>query len=271
MNHLFLAPVAGITGGGWCPYCSGRKVLKGFNDLATTHPEIAESWARCLDEDKNPSNTSAGSKAKVLWECPQEGHQFLMPVYRRTKGDGCPYCSGRKVLIGFNDLATTHPEIAAEWCGDKSEPAPEPAPTEVSAGSNKTMTWSCEHGHVWSTSPKSRTRGHGCPVCSHNVVATGEGDLASVRPDVAALWRHPVDAALGDVTVHTVSPSSNIDVEWECELGHVFTAKPYELTRLKSKKFCPYCGGRKLLRGFNDLATTHPEIARTFAGDERGM
>ena len=35
---------------------------------------------------------------------------------RKGKADsGCPYCSGRKVLAGYNDLATTHPGIAAMW------------------------------------------------------------------------------------------------------------------------------------------------------------
>ena len=29
--------------------------------------------------------------------------------------DSCPYCKNRKLLCGFNDLATTHPELVAEW------------------------------------------------------------------------------------------------------------------------------------------------------------
>ena len=27
-----------------CPYCSGQRVLKGINDLATTNPELAKEW-----------------------------------------------------------------------------------------------------------------------------------------------------------------------------------------------------------------------------------
>lgn len=35
---------------------------------------------------------------------------------RRGEADpGCPYCSGRKVLAGYNDLAATHPVIAPMW------------------------------------------------------------------------------------------------------------------------------------------------------------
>lgn len=174
--------------------------------FADARPDLAHLW----DDNADVNTVSSNSKIPRSWKC-EMGHTWTAPPLRMVKSRGCPHCGGRRLLAGFNDLATTHPEIAAEWCGDEREPAP----TEVSAGSNKKMTWSCERGHVWSASPKSRTRGHGCPVCSHNAVATGEGDLASVRPDVAALWRHPVDAALGDVNAHAVSPSSNIDVEWE--------------------------------------------------------
>ena len=39
----------------------------------------------------------------------------MSPRQRAAEGLGCPYCSGRKVLAGYNDLATTHPDIAAMW------------------------------------------------------------------------------------------------------------------------------------------------------------
>ena len=38
----------------------------------------------------------------------QGGHSFQAQVVRRAGGHDpeCPYCSGRKVLSGFNELAT---------------------------------------------------------------------------------------------------------------------------------------------------------------------
>lgn len=32
-----------------------------------------------------------------------------------AEGGGCPYCAGRKVLPGFNDLASKSPDVAAQW------------------------------------------------------------------------------------------------------------------------------------------------------------
>ena len=97
-----------------CPYCSNQKILPGFNDLKTTYPDIAQEW----DETKNtiePSSIGAGSGKKAWWMC-SKGHEWEAVIATRTKKKvGCPYCSGRKVYQGFNDLSTTHPELAQQW------------------------------------------------------------------------------------------------------------------------------------------------------------
>ena len=33
----------------------------------------------------------------------------------------CPFCSHKKLLSGYNDLATTYPQIAAEWDYEKNK------------------------------------------------------------------------------------------------------------------------------------------------------
>ena len=38
------------------PYCGDRKVLKGYNDLRTTHPEIAREWNKERNGDLKPTN-----------------------------------------------------------------------------------------------------------------------------------------------------------------------------------------------------------------------
>ena len=101
-----------------CPYCGDRKVLKGYNDLRTTHPEIAREWNKERNGDPKPTDVIANSNKRVWWKC-KEGHEWsglIASRARRGKADpGCPYCSGRKVLAVFNDLAATHPGIAAMW------------------------------------------------------------------------------------------------------------------------------------------------------------
>ena len=91
------------------PYCGDRKALKDCNDPRTTHPKIAREWNRERNGDLKPTDVIASSNKRVWWKC-EEGHEWSGLIANRTrrgKADpGCPYCSGRKVLAGYNDLAT---------------------------------------------------------------------------------------------------------------------------------------------------------------------
>jgi hypothetical protein len=59
----------------------------GFNDLATTHPEL-------IDELKNPDKllNSRGSKRKLRWRC-SVGHEWVSDIAHRVNGRGCPSCA----------------------------------------------------------------------------------------------------------------------------------------------------------------------------------
>ena len=47
------------------PYCGDRKVLKGYNDLRTTHPEIAREWNKERNGDLKPTDAIASSNKRV--------------------------------------------------------------------------------------------------------------------------------------------------------------------------------------------------------------
>ena len=93
-----------------CPYCKNRKLLRGFNDLATAYSELVAEWDFERNGDLKPTDVIANSNKRVWWKC-EEGHEWsglIANGARKGKADpGCPYCSGRKVLAGYNDLATT--------------------------------------------------------------------------------------------------------------------------------------------------------------------
>jgi len=154
-GHKWNATVSNRTSKGTrCPVCYGQKILIGFNDLQTTHPEIAKQangW--------DPTKFKAGSSKMMTWQCPI-GHQWraLIVSRTRTRPADCPYCTNRKLLVGFNDLKTTHPEIASEAYGWD--------PSTVTRGMDKRKKWRCKFNHVWETDVIVRTRGSGCPSCS---------------------------------------------------------------------------------------------------------
>ena len=164
-GHEWQASVASRTSGGsGCPVCAGRVVLPGENDLASRFPGIAAQWHPTRNGILTPDQVTPSSNRKVWWQCPR-GHAYQAVVAARTIRDsGCPYCAGRKVLQGFNDLATVEPKVAAQWHPTLNGTL---TPAQVTCGSKK-VWWQCQEGHVWKATIYSRAGAQkcGCPVCS---------------------------------------------------------------------------------------------------------
>jgi transposase len=88
---------------------------------------------------KKPNQISYGSADLYLWECPNCDNQYEMSVHHRTSGSqNCPYCSNpvKRILIGFNDLWTTHSEVA-ELLNDQQ------VGYKYSSGSTKKVEFKC--------------------------------------------------------------------------------------------------------------------------------
>ena len=248
-NHEWEASISGraIKGLG-CPVCSNRLIIKGVNDLATTNPDLAKEW----DYNKNtisPTEISAGSGKKVWWKC-KNNHGWQAPVYNRAiKDNKCPVCSNRLILKGFNDLATTNPELAKEWNYDKNILKP----TKISAGSNKKVWWKCPKNHEWEAIVNSRVRGRGCPYCSGLLVTKGVSDLATTNPELLPEWNFVKNT----INPSEVSAYSDKKVWWKCSENHEWEATIHNRSRGAG---CPVCSNRLIIKGINDLATTNPEL-----------
>ena len=116
-------------------YCYTVPIKKAKLPLSKTHPKLAkeaDGW--------DPSQFTYGSNKRQKWKCIQ-GHRYEATLANRvSKNSGCPFCSGHKVLAGFNDLATTHPGVAAQADGWD--------PTKVTFGSGKKVSWKCKKNHT---------------------------------------------------------------------------------------------------------------------------
>ena len=85
-----------------------------------------------------------------------------IPAYNRANGKGCPCCAHRVVVPGINDLATTDPQLAAEWHPTLNTQKP----TEVTRGQSKMIYWVCSKcGYVWQDTLNHRSAGRGCRNC----------------------------------------------------------------------------------------------------------
>ena len=144
------------------------------NSLAFCNPDIAAEWHPTKNGNMTPDKISKASRRKVWWKgkC---GHEWQMVVSDRTcsvkkaqsgkmrKPQGCPYCAGKRILIGFNDLQSQYPEIAAEWHPSKNGAL---KPTDITPGSEKKVWWLGECGHEWQSTPNKRCNDNcQCPKC----------------------------------------------------------------------------------------------------------
>lgn len=162
-THEWQATIASRCDGHDCPYCSNVRVFAGFNDLASKSQLLANEW-NYEKNDLFPSEVLATSNKKVWWRC-AKGHEWQAAIASRMAGRGCPYCANKKVLAGFNDLATSNPKLAQQWNHDRNGNL---TPQDVVCGSSKKVWWRCPKcGHEWKASINNRNRGAGCPRCSH--------------------------------------------------------------------------------------------------------
>jgi len=158
-DHSFPATPNQMANGKYgCGYCSSHRVLPGFNDLATLNPELVSTEWDFERNTINPSEITVSSHIPVWWLCPKYRHSTYRPPNSRG---GCPYCSGNKVLVGFNDLGTVNQVLSEQW---HSELNGELTPQQFTAGSHKAVWWRCSSSHEWKASIKQRAT-RGCKNC----------------------------------------------------------------------------------------------------------
>ena len=214
-----------------CPYCAGQRVLPGFNDLGTTHPEIASQWHPTRNKPLDVTNVSRGSHTRVWWlgEC---GHEWADTVKKRAlEGRTCHLCNGKILVLGFNDLPTTHPHLAQEWDHIKNHPL---EPTGTKAGSGIRAWWICPKGHSYRAIINDRKNGSGCSVCDGKTLLPGFNDLETRHPALAREWHPTKNSFLPSEVITSSSPP----VWWIGGCGHSWKTTPN--SRLKGTG-CPTC------------------------------
>ena len=121
-GHDWMAQVKSRVSGCGCPVCANKIVEPARTDLATVAPAVAAQWHPAKNGTLTPQDVLPGTTRKVWWLC-EKGHVWQASVYARAlRGAECPYCAGKRVQPGENDLATLYPEIAAQWHPAKTGP-----------------------------------------------------------------------------------------------------------------------------------------------------
>lgn len=193
--------------------------------------------------NKNPSEYGKCSGKSVHWCCKQ-GHSWTARIADRVRGNGCPYCAGKRPIIGINDLQTTNPMLVKEWNYNKNSKEP----SEFLPNSGKKVWWICIKGHEWEATIDSRSNGNGCPYCAGQIVLTGENDLMTLYPRLAEEWDFQLNAPLLPTQIMA---GSGKKVWWKCQYGHSWRVSPNNRTSQYSN--CPICSA--------EIGTSFPEQA----------
>ena len=228
IGHSWPAAISTRSKGRGCPFCSGN-LVSDANRFSTNRPDIAREW----DLDKNeltPYDVTVSSNKKAWWRC-ADGHSWQAAISNRSKGQGCPFCSGN-LASDANRLSTSRPDIAREWDLDKNELTP----YDVSVSSCKKVWWRCAEGHSWNSRIDCRSKGSGCPFCSGNIVSDANR-LSANRPGIAREW----DFDKNELTPYDVSVSSHKRSWWRCSDGHSWQAIINNRSRGHG---CPKCAQR---------------------------
>lgn len=115
-------------------YVAGIRVCKG-NSLETINPYLSSQWNYEKNEKLKPSDVTYKASIGVWWKC-EQGHEWKADIYNRYCGNGCPVCSNKKVVIGFNNIGHTNPEIAKYLMNDEDS-------LNYTNSSGEKVDWKC--------------------------------------------------------------------------------------------------------------------------------
>ncbi len=216
-----------------CIDCKKQNVLDKKN-LTITNPELLKEWDYEKNTKVDPYKVLASNPKKVWWICEKCGYNWEARISNRAKlKRGCPCCSNKVVVIGKNDLMTTHPELAKEWHPTKNGNL---TPEKVSYGYGKKVWWLCPHGHEYQSTVNKRTNsGTNCPICySGRQTSFAEQAfyfyIKKIYPDAINRYRAPF---LGKMELDIFIPSTRIAIEYDGMAWHKENKREREQKKYK--------------------------------------
>lgn len=329
-GHEWQAIIADRSRGDGCPYCSGKRLLVGFNDLAHIYPHLASEWNYKKNTGKKPEDVTSKAGIKVWWKC-EKGHEWQALISNRTsRGDGCPQCNA--------GIRTSFPEQAIfYYIKKKYQDAINRYTGELSNNREldiyiPSLRLGIEYdGSIWHASEKAlekevkkyeeckelgifliriKEADGNSKVGSYDKLIRITGDFGNesyrnlfkklkryievpdnkeididrdrvhiqenykteiksksfgiIFPELITQWDNERN---GSLSPYMFTINSGEKIWWRCEKGHRW--RTTIISRSKGSK-CPYCSGKYVIQGVNDLETLRPDIAREWNYEKNG-
>ncbi|SFJ43401.1 Probable Zinc-ribbon domain-containing protein [Halobacillus dabanensis] len=255
-NHVFSMSSKDFLKGRGCSYCSGKRVLP-EESFGVLYPSIMKTWDYMKNEGINPEELAPNSGKRLWWIC-EKGHHWEARVCNRTRGTGCPFCNGKKV-VPKESLMGLFPDVALEWNYEKNG---NDSPNMFTPRSNKEVWWICSNGHEWKMKIASRTNGAPCPTCK-NENNLSENSLEITHPDIAKEWHSTKNV----LSPSDVSYGSTKKVWWICKSGHEWKASCNNRSKGRG---CPYCSNKKVTIE-SSIGSLRKELLKEWHHNKNGL
>ena len=318
-GHEWQARIADRSKGNGCPYCAGKKVLVGYNDLNTVNIELAKEWNYEKNNSLTPMDVTANSDKKVWWKC-SKGHEWAAKIYSRSNGSGCPACSSEKhtsfpeyAMIyylqkqgldvihsskkhGYElDVYIPSLKIAIEYDGyywhkdkvsldlEKNRKCENDGIRLYRIREGLSSLNDSSIDYVTQRNQKDFPKileeilreiiGVSVDIdFERDAIAIGslreytdkEKSVLFANPKLAKEWNYEMN---GDLKPQNFTVSSQRKVWWRCQKGHNWQST---IANRSSGYGCPYCANQKVLKGYNDLQTANPTLAKEWSYKQNG-
>lgn len=210
-GHQWEARLPDIKSGNWCPFCAGKMKLT----IEEMHEMAEKRNGKCI------SINYTNSQTKLVWECSM-GHQWEATPNKIKGGNWCPICAvDRKAQdrrLGIEQMKDIARNLGGKCLSSKY------------LNAQSKLKWECSKGHRWIAIPNSIKRGHWCPVCA--------GAKRAENKKLSIKEMKEVANAKGGKCISKTYVNARNNLLWECEFGHRWEAKPYNI---KAGKWCPEC------------------------------
>ena len=231
-------------------------------EISQLSPELQSQWDHDKNADLGDIVIKAQSHRRVYWTCTQcpdrHPHKWEAAIQDRTRGQGCPFCSGQRVCR-HNSLPGIAPQVAMDW-----DTAMNPgSPRDYTASSGHRAHWLCNKcGHGWQTGIYNRVKHRtGCPHCAGKRQRRRLPTVTASSSSMKEYWDAQRNAEQG-LDPDAITIGSGKTANFVCNncpqlQAHVWTARVQDVFR---RKGCPCCSGHKVCQ-CNSLQTLRPDLA----------
>lgn len=273
MHSFVVTRLDGTLGPVACPACGYSSKGNPEDNLAVVCPEITKWWNYEKNAPFIPEQFTRGSQFQAYLTCPECGMELYTGIHSlvitnpdgtvRIRHDGL--CRKLRAQQKENNILKLYPDIRQWWDYEKNFPD---RPEDFTLGSRKRAYFKCpvcglETQQRISDAFASIIDGEPgvfrCQRCNDSRVFPGENDLQTLDPELAKEWS-PNNGYRPDAARRT----SQTRALWICPTCH--GEYSYSIAEREVRDdACPYCRGSLILKGFNDLQTVDPELAKEWS------